>query len=170
MPTSATGKTEHVVLRGEAGYTLVEALTTLVIVGLVASAVMILAPGPDRTTGRFAEGMAARIAAASEESIIVNRPLGLFVTAEGYGFALLEATGWRQSAPASPLAFRPWPDGVAASVERAGAEDASREDGLAARFDALGGATPARIVLSGDGVRWIVTIDGQGRAHVERAR
>jgi type II secretion system protein H len=166
MPISATGRTE----RADSGYTLVEALTTLVIVGLVASAVMILAPGPDRTTGRFAEAMAARIAAASEESIIVNRPVGLFITDEGYGFARLEAAGWRRSTPASPLAFRPWPEGVAASVENAGAEDPARADGLVARFDALGGATPARIVLSGDGVRWIVEIDGQGRAHVERAR
>lgn len=170
MPISAIGRTERALGNRDAGYTLVEALTTLVIVGLMASAVVILAPGPDRTTGRFAEGMAARIAAASEESIIVNRPVGLFLTDEGYGFARLEATGWRQSAPTSPLAFRPWPEGVAPSVVSAGAEDAALDEGLVARFDTMGGATPTRILLSGDGVRWIVEIDGQGRAHVERAR
>jgi len=55
-------------------------------------------------------------------------------------------------------------------VVDAGSEDASRDDGLVARFDTLGGATPARVALSGAGVRWIVEIDGQGRARVTRDR
>jgi general secretion pathway protein H len=159
MPISAVGN------RRDAGFTLVEALTTLMVIGLVAGAVMLAIPGPDRETRAFAERFAARLALAGEESVIVNRPVALVMNAQGYGFAKLDETGWEDMSAGSPLSFRPWPRNLEARVEAA--ED--REGEQAVRFDPIGSATPARIVLAAPGSAWRVDVDGQGRAHVARA-
>jgi len=162
MPISATGNR----LAPDAGVTLVEALTALMIVGLMAGAVILMAPGAGRTTRIEAERLAARAALASEESIIANRPVSLVVTDNGYGFERLEDNGWFPAEQRSPLAFRPWPANIDVRVEqRAGEAD----DPRVVRFDATGGASPARLVLSGAGVRWRVDIDAQGRAYVTQA-
>jgi type II secretion system protein H len=152
-------------MRRDSGVSLVEAMATLLIIGLMVSAVMLMAPPQDSETRAFAERLAARLALASEESILTNRPVALLVTAEGYGFARLEESGWRRIESGAGLTFRAWPDGVAYSID---ARDAQGGDDRVVRFDALGGATPARIVLSRGGVRWSVAVDGQGQSHVAR--
>jgi general secretion pathway protein H len=160
MPTSAIGNR---FATRDAGVSLVETLAALAIIALVASVVLLAAPGPDRTTRDAAERLAARLAAASEESIVRNRPVALIVTNEGYGFARLEENGWVQIEAASPLTFRAWPEGVKYRVDSASTE---REAGRVVRFDPMGGATPTRIILSGAGARFSVEIDGQGQVHV----
>lgn len=163
MPISAIGNNR---LPRDAGVTLVEALTALMIVAMMAGAVILLAPGPDRKTRDEAERLAARIVMASEESIVVNRTLALVVTHEGYGFERLEENGWAPAEPRSPLGFRAWPGELDVRVDqRLGDED----DPRIARFDAMGVATPASLVLSGAGARWRVVIDGEGEVDVARA-
>jgi len=162
MPISATGNR----LPRDAGVTLVEALTALMIVGLMAGAVMLLAPGPDRDVRQEAERFAARALLASEESIIVNRTIALVVTHEGYGFERLENNGWSPAEHGSPLGFRAWPSNIEARVEES---TAASDDPRVARFDAVGNVTPARVVMSGAGARWRVTIEGTGEVDVARA-
>lgn len=163
MPISATGSERF---RDDAGITLVEALVTLAIIALMAGAVVMLAPSPARQTRAFAEQFAARLAMASEESIMANKPVALVLDAQGHGFARLEEGGWRPLPQNTPLAFRAWPQDVSYRVQDAEAADA--ESGRVVRFDALGAATPARIVLSRAGVRYEIAVDGQGRTRVGR--
>ncbi|MEZ5995735.1 MAG: GspH/FimT family pseudopilin [Hyphomonadaceae bacterium] len=163
MPISATGNNK---LARDAGVTLVEALMALMVVGMMAGAVILLAPGPDWKTRQEAQRMAARAVMASEESIVVNRTTALVVTSDGYGFERLEENGWAPADARSPLGFRAWPEGLDVRVEQSASGEG---DDRVARFDALGGATPARIVLAGAGARWRVAIDGQGGVNVERA-
>jgi type II secretion system protein H len=162
MPTSAIGSDRR---SSDAGVSLVEAMATLFIIGLMVSAVVLMAPPQDRETRALAERLAAHLTRASEESIIANRPVALVVTSEGYGFARLEENGWRPIETGSPLTFRAWPEGVAYSIE---AHEAEHDTDRVVRFDPLGGATPARIVLARGGVRWSVAVDGQGESHVAR--
>jgi type II secretion system protein H len=163
MPTSATGN-RCAGLPRDAGVSLVEAMVALLIIGLMVSAVMLMAPPQDRETRALAERMAAHLTLASEESILTNRPVALLVTREGYGFARLEETGWRRIETGSPLTFRVWPEGVAYTLDG----DASGQGDRVVRFDALGGATPARIVLTRGGAHWSVAVDAEGEAHVAR--
>lgn len=163
MPISAIGKPRT---PRDAGFTLVEALTTLAVIALMAGAVVIMTPGPGRKTHAFAEQFAARVAMASDESVISNNVLALVVREDGFGFSRLYEDGWRVIDHSSPLAFRPWPAEIDYTLESTAIES---EDGRIARFDALGAATPAVIVLAGDGARWRIAIDGQGRAHVTSA-
>ncbi len=162
MPISATGSK----LPRDAGVTLVEAMTALMIVGLVAGAAVLLAPGPSRGIQTEAERFAARAVLASEESIIANRTMALVVTNEGYGFERLEQNGWFPAEYSSPLGFRPWPSNLEARVEETSAEP---NDPRIARFNSIGAATPASVVISGAGARWRVTIQGTGEVNVARA-
>ncbi|MDX2235199.1 MAG: GspH/FimT family pseudopilin [Hyphomonadaceae bacterium] len=165
MPISATGDLRT----ADAGYTLLEALATLMIVGLLSTAVLLSSPGPERRTRDAAEQLAARLALASDESILLNRPVALVVNAEGYGFARLQDDGWRRIETRSPLIFRPWPNGIEYRVEGAdGAGQPGGTDGRVLRFDPLGGATPARIVLSGAGARYEIAVSAQGETSVIR--
>lgn len=150
----------------DSGFSLVEALTALMVMGLLVGAVVLAAPGADHKVRQEAERLAARIVAAQDESILTNRPLALVVTQNGYAFERLEQQGWIAAGHSAPLGFRAWPADLTVHIERQeGAEDNTR----IARFDALGGATPAALVLSGWGARWRVAINGQGEAHVARA-
>lgn len=161
-PISVTGNKR---LKHDAGVSLVEAMVALVIIGLIVGAVVVLAPGPGQRTQTEAERLAARISFAAEESVVVNRTLALLVTNEGYGFERLEDNGWTPEEQRSPLGFRAWPSEIEARVEQSDAPG----DARVARFDAIGGATPVTVVLSGYGARWSVVVDAQGGVDVARA-
>jgi general secretion pathway protein H len=151
----------------DAGFTLIEALMALLIVGLLAGAVALSAPAPDARARGAAQTLAARMTLAGDESVMRNRTIALSFTAAGYGFASLEAEGWRPLETTAALGFRPWPAGVSATVLDAPSEG---QDLHAARFDVLGGATPLQVRIEGGGGVWLVRLDGEGGAHVERAR
>lgn len=147
----------------EAGFTLVEVMTALLIASMLASAVMLLWPGENMTVRSTAERLAARIAAAADESVFSNRQLALVVNGEGYGFDRREADGWRRIDGVSPLAFQTWPASTRAEVDNP-AKGGVLGDRVAT-LDPLGGVTPLRVVI-GDAVKWAVEIDGKGDVHV----
>jgi general secretion pathway protein H len=162
---SATGNRR---LDSSAGVTLVETMVALFIVGLVAGAALILMPGPDRTQHEAARRLAARLAQASDASVMLNRRIALVATHEGYGFERLEENGWVRIGDRDALAFSAWPRGVALRPREG---ELPAGDRLAV-FDPVGGASPARIALgdeNGDG-EWMVEIDSAGAIHVDRAR
>jgi general secretion pathway protein H len=155
-------------LRGDAGVTLVEALVAIAVVAMMAGMVLLSAPGPERVMRNHAERFAAFVARGAEESVTTNRPVALVLTREGYGFARREASGWAPITYGSPLAFRPWPEGVSFTVEEGLA--IAETQGRVAAFDVLGGATPAQILLSRAGQTWRVTLTGEGNVDVAQAQ
>ncbi len=159
MAISATGSKRFA---PDAGASLVEAMMALLIVSLVVGVVMLLAPGTDRHVRLSAEQLAARITLAGEESVIVNRPLSLIVTDSGYGFERLEDNGWFPAEQRSPLGFRAWDADLQVRVEPAA------EDSRVARFDPLGGASAADIILDQGGSRWRVRLNEAGEVDVAR--
>lgn len=140
-------------------------MAVLFIAGLLAGAVLLVMPGPDRSQREAARQMAARIAAAGDESIMINRRIALVVTPEGYGFERLESNGWVRIGDRNSLAFRAWPRGVSPAPPPVGSPSAGR----IATFDPVGGASPVRIVLGGEGSGWAVEVDSAGAIHVDRA-
>ncbi len=153
--------------RGERGFTLVEAMVAIMIVALLASAVTLMATNDSRAVRQAADQVAARLAAAADESVISNRPIGVVVTEQGYGFERRSEARWLEMD--GVFAFRPWPKNLSASIEGRDAKSPDAEPAPAAAFDPLGGATPVRITLSRHGAAWTVAIDEAGRIHVSQS-
>lgn len=163
MPISAR---QNSLQKSDAGFTLVEVMTALLIASMLAGAVLLLWPGENMTVRSVAEKLAARLTAAADESVLVNRQIALVVTGDGYGFDRREVGGWRRIDGRSALAFEFWPASTRMEIEKPSAAD--QADGRIAILDPLGGATPMRIVI-GDAVKWVVEIDSEGAVHANPA-
>ncbi|NLB58425.1 MAG: prepilin-type N-terminal cleavage/methylation domain-containing protein, partial [Gammaproteobacteria bacterium] len=77
---ASTAHTPH----GCAGFTLVELMVVLAVVGLLGAVVLLTAPSPDAALRRDAETLATRLAQAQQEAILSTRALR--VQADGAGY------------------------------------------------------------------------------------
>lgn len=155
MPTSPTGADGR---SSQAGFTLVELMIVVAIIGLVSGVVVLSLPDNDRTLRRAAETLAARIAVARDMAIVDGRATSLVLDAGGYGFAQ------RSGGVARPMVQRglrrdAWPEGVSALVDG--------RPGGQVRFDPTGIADPAVVTLSRDSARLAVRVAADGDVDVE---
>ncbi|HVJ00008.1 MAG TPA: GspH/FimT family pseudopilin [Sphingomonas sp.] len=76
------------------GFTLIELMVVLVILGLASAAVVMTIPNPQ---GRVLDDMqrfAARVSAARDNAIVEAQPMSIWVAPSGYGFARRIAGEW----------------------------------------------------------------------------
>lgn len=151
-PTSATGRRQA----AKAGFTLVETLVVVVIIGLAASLVLMSAPDPRANLTREAETFAAHLVRAREEAVLSNRIVEVRVDAGGYAFDIVRG-GQRE-----PLQERPFQRGEWAD------ETVVDQGGEFARiaFNPTGLTTPALVSLSRNGRRVNIELDGAGNVAI----
>ncbi|OGN46949.1 MAG: type II secretion system protein GspH [Caulobacterales bacterium RIFCSPHIGHO2_12_FULL_68_13] len=149
--TSATGRAR--LQRRRTGFTLVELMVTVAVIGLAAGAVALSLPDPRPAVGLEAEQFAARLSRAREEAILTNRPVAADADTAGYGFSSFDGAVW------TPLngvfIARTWGEGVAAPA-----------DPVRIVFDPTGVADPARVRLTRDNQSRTVTVDGAGEVSI----
>jgi general secretion pathway protein H len=136
------------------GFTLIELMVVLVIIGLAAAAVVLAMPEPGGSLAGEAERFAARAKAARDTAILESRAVAVQIGRGGYEVARRRADAWRTEARYD-WAERTTPDlpgGGPASI----------------RFDSTGFAEPARIVLRRGQDQAVIDIAGDGTVNVRR--
>jgi len=135
----------------ESGFTLIELMVVIVIIGLAAAAVVLAMPDPGGSLQAEAERFAARAKAARDSAIIESRPVALTVTAAGYDIARRSDGEWR------PSAHHRWAQGTVVEVA-----------GPGTRFDSTGLAKPLYVTLRRGDQLVSVAIGHDGNIDVRR--
>jgi general secretion pathway protein H len=155
MPTSATGN------RRERGFTLVETMVELAVIGLMAAVVVVNLPTPGENLSREGERFAARLLAARDHAIVANRETAAMIDARGYRFAERDGNDWRALGN-PPLVPTPWHEGTNISL---GPDNRTRVS-----FDSVGMSDPRKLVLSQGERSLVVTVEASGEVSVDAAR
>ena len=153
MPTSATGKAER-----RAGFTLVELMVVVTIIGLMSGLVVLSLPDGRPSLSTEAERFGARLLRAREEAVMSGRAVEVGVTPEGYDFTQSRG-GERRPLTDGPFGPERWePD-----TEVSGGAGPTPPPLV---FDPTGGADPVEVVFQRGGERLRVSVDSAGEVRV----
>lgn len=154
MPISSPANSDE----GEAGFTLLELMVVITIIGFISAAVVLAIPDPRGRVVEDADRFAGRLSAARDEAIVTARPIGIWVSASGYGFQRREGRGWVQIED-KPFVTTDWKPGTRALVGKDGRQQVA--------FDATGLPTdPVSIILAREGERVSIDVDMAGKVLV----
>lgn len=152
-PTSATGAS------AEQGFTLVELMVALFIMGLAGGAVLLSVPNGRSQLAAEAEALGARLKRAQEEAILTNHPIDLSLTEDGYRFRTFARGRWSPLSD-EPFAAHSWEAGVRGTL--------SAQDGRASlRFDPTGSADPGVVILTRETRRVRIRVQETGQVSID---
>ena len=138
---------------GREGFTLVELLMTIAVMGLACGVVVIAASQQRPSIAPEAERLAARLSEARDEAILANRPVAVIIDARGYRFQSFAHGRWTSL---SDGAFQPREWAPETELEP------FREE-IRATFDPTGAADPIALVLRRRETMRTVSVDGAGQ-------
>ncbi|MGB5723414.1 MAG: type II secretion system minor pseudopilin GspH [Parasphingorhabdus sp.] len=126
-----------------AGFTLVELMVVLLIIGLMASVAILSFPSGNSALQEDAQRFAARTAALRDNAILQSRPMAVQVTPSGYSFLERRKGSWSVIED-KPFVSTNWSGGVRAKIGENGP--------MMISFESTGlPSDQAELVLQGDG-------------------
>lgn len=139
--------------RHQAGFTLVELMVVLAVMGLLAGVAVWRWPAGDGQVRADAVALSSRIAAARDQAILSGRPLALELDSAGYRFVARGAEGWQPVAEPA-LRERRWSNGVrpgnGAAIARLGFDSVGLPD-RALDLTLVGARASATVEIAADG-------------------
>jgi len=151
MPTSETGTSRTHKSRRQ-GFTLVELLVVITVIGVAATAVVLSAPDPRPSVVVEGERLAARLVTARDEAILGNRSVAVMIDAQGYRFHSLDGAEWHPLNGSLKASL--WPEGISVT------------ETLRVVFDPTGASEPAEVRLVKNNRVMTLNIDGAGEISI----
>lgn len=103
------------------GFTLLEILVVVIIIGVLAAAVVLAVDGGSaRQLDREAQRFRALLGQACEQAELGGRDVGVLMRDDGYGFATLADGYWKPQAESGELRLRRWIGGLRSRLTRDG--------------------------------------------------
>lgn len=146
-------------MRRARGFTLVELMVALAVIGLAGAAVALTLPSADDVLVKETGTFAARLAHARDEAILGMRTIEVGVTSSGYTFSRRRFEGW-QALEGRAFDAVDWAPGTRPQLP-------GRDARIAIRFDPTGATEPRSLVLLRDGKRTRVSVDGGGEVAID---
>lgn len=140
------------------GFSLVELMVVVTLIGLAATAVVLTLPEADRRLDQEAMRLAARITLARDETILSGRPTAVRIDADGYAFLRRTDGVWTQLDEA-PLKGARWAEGTRPVLKRT--------EALVTAFDPVGMAEPVGIRLQRGARAVDIAIDASGEVRLD---
>lgn len=156
---------------GQAGFTLVELMVVLAIMGLAAAAVILTLPSQDQILRQEADRLAVRLAAARDLAVVEGRGTAAVISPSGYGFEQQVRGEW-QMLQGRAFVQHDWPRDIRVTVDNIGEGGGAQTRILFSRLGTT--QTPQSLTMmavqtqSGDAAREHIHISASGE--IRRAR
>jgi len=148
-------------IKKDAGFTLVEILSVLVIIGLMTSVVVLSIPQPKSALDEQAERLTYELNAMAQDGLISGSVNAAGFSKEGYTLYSFENSEWTERASGE------WQDSYRLTFTRASAKiDLPKEIEPTILFQPTGLSTPFELTLSDRDTQYALTTSGDGRVEL----